>query len=83
MTNKNRKPEDKLKAIFLKIFPNLKNDEFDLRSSRNSFENWDSLVHLQLVSEIESAFGMSFDIDEIIAIEKPADFIQLINKKNG
>lgn len=72
--------ESKLEKIFLKIFPNLK--KFDFKKNRESFENWDSLNHLQLVSEIETVFGINLEMEEISGIEKPADFIPLILKKS-
>lgn len=72
--------EKKLKKIFSKIFPNLV--DVDLKKDRNSFENWDSLNHLQLVSEIETSFGINLEISEIAGIEKGADFIPLILLKS-
>ena len=72
--------EPKLKKIFLKIFPNLK--ELSLNKNRESFENWDSLNHLQLVSEIETVFGISLEMEEIANIEKGTDFVPLILKKS-
>ena len=72
--------ENRLKKIFLKIFPNL--HDLDFKKNRDSFENWDSLNHLQLVSEIETTFGIILEMDEIAGIEKPADFVPLIIKKS-
>jgi len=71
--------EFKLKKIFLKIFPNF--NDVNLHKNRDSFENWDSLNHLQLVSEIETIFKIGLEMDEIANIEKGADFVPLILKK--
>ncbi len=75
--------EEKLEKIFLKIFQNMDKKEFSIDKGRNYFENWDSLTHLQLVSEIESVFKISLEMDEIIDIQKPSDFIAIIEKKRG
>lgn len=76
-----KSPEEKIKKIFAKTFPNLKIDKFNIDTPREKFENWDSLTHLQLVSEIEGSFKINFDIDEIAEIEKPSDFLKLIKNK--
>lgn len=74
--------ELQIRKIFIKIFPVLSNS-FNLDMSRNEFENWDSLTHMQLISEIEEDFHLSFDMDDIIDIEKPRDFIKIIKKKSA
>ena len=51
---------------------------------RSEFENWDSLSHMQLISEIENAFSLSFEMDEVVEINKPEDLVRLVEKKiNG
>lgn len=35
----------------------------------NSHPAWDSLKHLQLISELETAFDIEFDMDDVIAME--------------
>jgi acyl carrier protein len=35
----------------------------------NSHPAWDSLKHLQLISELETEFDIEFDMDDIIAME--------------
>lgn len=71
----------KLIEIFTNIFPSLDSKNFDFQKNRADFENWDSLTHMQLVSEIESAFKISFDMDEIVDINSPQDLVVLIEKK--
>lgn len=38
----------------------------DLR--RKDYEPWDSMAHLILISEIENAFGVTFDDEEVVNI---------------
>lgn len=75
--------KEKLKQVFLKVFQNLNEKDFDFNKERSSFENWDSLTHMQLISETENSLGINFEIDEVIEINKPADILALIQKKNG
>lgn len=75
--------EKNFKKIFLTVFQNIDSGNFDFGKDRSEFENWDSLTHMQLVSEIESAFNVSFEMDEIAVINKPQDFITLIQKKKN
>ena len=42
-------------------------------TSPANVENWDSFNGLMLVSELENAFGVSFTMDEIIAVKKISD----------
>lgn len=73
--------EKKVTAVFLESFDYLDKKTFTLEKDRNEFEDWDSLSHMQLVSSIEEQFDVSFDMDEVVDIQKPADFVSLIAKK--
>ncbi len=42
---------------------------------------WDSLGHLNLVSELEKEFNITFNIEEMFAINSISDCIKIINKK--
>lgn len=80
MNDENR---EKIKKIFLDTFKGVDEKSFDFNKDRAEFENWDSLTHMQLSSEIESAFGLSFEMDELIDINKPEDFVVLVQKKQN
>ena len=56
---------EKYKNIFMEIFSvNAK----DLNSSFNfkDVEKWDSMTHLTLISELENAFDVMFETDDIL-----------------
>jgi len=42
---------------------------------------WDSLNHVNLVLEMESRFGVSFDMDELLAMNSVGAFVQTIENK--
>ena len=74
-------PEKKIKEIFFKIFPEENDSTFKMDKKQLEFENWDSFAHLQLVSKIEKQFNMQFDIDEIMNVNSPNDFLKFVNNQ--
>jgi acyl carrier protein len=55
---------DKLLAIFCRIFPSAKGKKTkDLSSEKLS--GWDSLAHLRLIMAIEKEFGLQFETEKI------------------
>lgn len=71
----------KLKDILVKVLLVDKKEISD-DLSRKDVEEWDSMSHLMLVSEIESVFKVALSDDDIIGIHKVSD-IKKILKKNG
>ena len=74
--------EDKIKEIFVKIFPETK-DDFDINREQSDYENWDSFTHVNLVSELESQFDIQLETDEIISISSAKTALDLITKKKN
>ena len=73
--------EQKIKEIFLTVFPDEDSSILTMNKQQSEFENWDSFAHLRLVSEIEKQFDLRLDIDEVMSINSPNDFLNLVNKK--
>ena len=48
--------------------------------SRKTVKEWDSMAHLMLVSEIESAFEVTLDDDDIMEIQTVADLKKTLQK---
>ena len=71
-----------LKSVFQKVF-----EENDIAISREmtaqDIENWDSLHHIQLISEVERAFGVKFKLREVLSMKNVGDLIDLIQAKQG
>ena len=72
----------KLKSVFQKVL-----DENDITITREmtaeDIEKWDSLHHIQLISEVERAFGIKFKLREIMSMNNVGDLIDLIDAKQG
>jgi len=71
--------EERLKEIVAKVLLIDKakiNDEM----SREDMEEWDSMAHLMLVSEIESAFEVMISDDDIVEIQTFGDIKKVLRK---
>jgi len=82
MTLMNMIDEDKIKEVFIKIFPEIV-DDFNLARDQSDYENWDSFTHINLISEIEDQFDVQLDTDEIISISSAKTALELIKKKKN
>jgi len=85
MATKNIKNiEDTVKKVFLKVFSSeLKESAFKFNKKQDTFQGWDSFSHMELVAEMENQFGISLDMEEIISIRSPQDFVDLIKRKKN
>lgn len=72
----------KLKAVFEKVLE--ENPIVITRElSAKDIEKWDSLRHIQLISEVETAFGIKFKLREIMSMNNVGDLLDLIGAKQG
>lgn len=69
--------EEKLRNIVAKV---LLLDEGEVTDdlSRNDTDTWDSLAHLMLVGEVESAFEVTLSDDDVMAIKTVGDLKKLL-----
>jgi acyl carrier protein len=70
---------EKLKNILAKVLLIDKNAVSD-DMSRKSLEEWDSMAHLMLVSEIESAFEVTMSDEDIMEVQTVADIKNILKK---
>lgn len=69
--------EEKLKDILTKVLLIDKSKISD-GMSRKSVKEWDSMAHLMLVSEIESAFEVAMNDDDIMEIQTVGDIKKIL-----
>ena len=43
-------------------------------------EDWDSLTHITLISEVESAFGMKFSMKDVLEMKNVGEMVDIIEK---
>ena len=72
----------KLESVFQKVL-----EENDITITRETtaqdIEKWDSLRHIQLISEVERDFGIKFKLREVVSMKNVGDLIDLIHAKQG
>ena len=71
-----------LKTVFQSVF-----DESEITITREmtaqDVESWDSLHHIQLISEVERAFKIKFKLREVMGMKSVGDLIDLIDRKTA
>ena len=56
-------------------------DALDVTCSQTTCEAWDSLHHLNLVVELEDAFDVTFEPEEIAVMKSVSDIKKLLESK--
>jgi len=71
---------EKLTAIFRNVF---NNETLILNNylTANDVENWDSLSHMLLITEIESNFSIKFKLKDLNKMRNVGDMIDIISSK--
>ena len=59
------KNKDNYDQVFIETFSVDKNELND-KLEYNSIEAWDSIGHMQMIAELEDAFEIEFEMDDII-----------------
>jgi len=72
-------PEKKLKEIVSKVLL-LEETEINDDISRKDVESWDSLAHLMLINEVESAFGVFLSDEDTVEINTIGDLKRKLRK---
>jgi acyl carrier protein len=58
----------------------LENEQINDNVSRDDLEEWDSMTHLALVSELEQVFDIILSDDDVIGIKTISDIKKTLNK---
>ena len=74
---------EEIKSIIAQVMSIDINDVLDEASPENT-SNWDSIRHMELLTKLEQAYSVKFDVDEMIEMMSlPAIIETLKRKKNG
>jgi acyl carrier protein len=52
-----------------------------LETTPGDIPAWDSMGHLALVSSLEQAFGLSFDVDEVMEMENVRQIFRIVQSR--
>lgn len=77
----NKDIEAKFKKIFFATIKGVTAKNFDAQKKQCQFEYWDSFSQLELVSKVEQDFKINIGAKEMLALDSPAAFVNIIKKK--
>ncbi len=69
-----------IEAVIRKVF---KDDSLiiDAQTSADDIDGWDSLTHLQIITEIEKHFSVKFTLSELLDVNTVGDIDRIIQQK--
>ena len=71
---------EKLNEVFHDVFDN--NDiVVTEQTNANDIEEWDSLIHITLISAVEDDFDVSFDMKTVVSMKNVGDMIDAIEEQ--
>lgn len=71
---------EKLNEVFHDVFDN--NDiVVTEQTNANDIEEWDSLIHITLISAVEDEFDVSFDMKTAVSMKNVGDMIDAIEEQ--
>ena len=72
--------EERFRECIIKALK-LRSNEYRADLRIGDVDQWDSVAHLDLMSEIEREFGVRFDLDEITTLTSLPDLISRLEKQ--
>ena len=70
---------DKYADVFSSVF-GLEKDRFDAAFNFKDVDAWDSMTHLMLISELEEAFDVLFETEDILHFGGYMNGIEILKK---
>mgnify|MGYP000390532998 CR=1 FL=1 len=70
---------EKLNGVFSDVF----DEEIVVtpQTTASDIEDWDSLTHITLISEVEDAFNVKFSMKEVMGMQNVGEMIDIIQKR--
>ena len=75
--------EESIKEIVIDVLDidDLNSFEFTEFSKIDDFAEWDSLAHINIITQLESMFNIRFSLDEVESFAEIKDIIKSISSK--
>lgn len=71
---------DRVAALFVKVF-SIEPERFSLDLVPEDVLRWDSLGHMELVTNLEETFNVQFEVDEISEMTSGLKVVELLQAK--
>lgn len=78
--------QEEIKELLTPIFRQTFSDETLVLTddlSAKDVDKWDSLTHMQLVSNVEAQFGIKFKLKDLNKLKKVGDLVAIVESKLG
>tara|TARA_B100000029_G_scaffold515962_1_gene625807 strand:+ start:763 stop:1026 length:264 start_codon:yes stop_codon:yes gene_type:complete len=72
--------DDEIKKIFLEVFPDMKERDFNWKKKQKDFEDWDSFSHLNLITMLEDVFKIEVSDNDAITLQSAEDIRNFIER---
>ena len=75
--------QESIKKIVIDVLDIEDFDTFNLTESSKieEYSEWDSLAHINIITQIESIFDIRFSLEEVENFNEISDFIKIINSR--
>lgn len=73
-------PLIKVQAAFKAAF-DVEPEAITVETKPGDIPAWDSMGHVALVSSLERAFGLSFDVDEVMEMENVRQILKIVEAR--
>jgi acyl carrier protein len=70
----------KIQEAFKSVF-DIDPQSVSLGTSAGDIQGWNSLGHLSLTTHLEQAFGITFDVDELMEMESVREIARIVSTK--
>ena len=67
-----------IKEIFLQVFSDLNESDFDWKKRQSEYENWDSFSQLNLITMLEEKFDITISDEDSINIQSAEDALNFV-----
>ena len=66
----------------IEVFSDVFDEEITVtpETTSSDIEEWDSLTHITLISEVEDAFGIKFAMKDVLGMKNVGDMVEIIRK---
>ncbi len=71
----------RVKDIFTQIFPETSKSTFNFDATEDTYKNWDSFTHMEIMAGIEKEFGIHLNGHEMMAVNTASACVTIIEKK--
>ncbi len=85
MTTENQNSDEllsKIRSSFKSAF-DVDPQTVTLNTVPTDISAWDSMGHVTLASSLEQAFGLTFDVDDLMAMENVKEIYRVVQSKLG